>query len=179
MSVTKNQGSFLLNSFRVGMGTNNTQITLTNTAGPAPYRIHLYSFMNSDPVSDPTEYNPAIMRFSPSTGFTCTDGFATRDVLIADTDNFGLPDDYEDLIPIFVGIGQITGSDEFILIASRNRPVRGGVATTITATDDDSVLGQSVQTIDRIIWTGAFVGQTRSGGLWNWSNANFLDGSMI
>jgi hypothetical protein len=179
MPVSKNQGSFLLNTFRVGMGTNNVQITLVNPAGPAPYRVHLYAFMNSDPVSDPTEFDPAIMRFSPSTGLTCTDGFATRDVLIANTDNFGLPDDYEDLLPIFIGIGQIQGLDEFILIASRNRPVRGGVATTVTATDDDSTLGQSVQTIDRIIWVGAFVGQTRSSGLWDWSNAKFLDGTMI
>lgn len=173
MSVTKNSGTFLLNIFRTEKGIHNGRIVISNPAGPAPYIIHLASFSNGGAAEDPSQYNPVIIRFSSELGFTVTDGLASRDILIADTDSFAFPSDYEDDVPLHIGIGKITALDEFVLVASRNR-LTDGFSTAVTATDDDSNLAQSVQSIDDTVWLGYFVGQKRTAGLWDFTTAQFI-----
>lgn len=120
---------------------------------------------------------PGFCRFDADTVYGATAAIAP--VSISNADTFGLPDTYEDDLPLYIGIGE--RSDDLVLLISRSRPtsVTTPVATG-AATDSDLVLdGTGGSAITKAIWVGSFVGQTRSAGAWVWTNAKYIDARFI
>lgn len=137
--------------------------------------VHLRGFGDTELTTS----QPGFLRFDGNTCYAITDDYAVRDATVSSADTFGLPADYVDCIPLYVGIGEIAG-DEVTVLLSRSRPT--SVTMTVTtgnATDADFVLSAAAQAVAKAIWIGAFVGQSRTAGVWDWSGAEYIDARYI
>lgn len=171
-------GSFMHNLLREGTTTINTQITVTAATGPNRATLHLQGF-GGTPL---TLSQPGFVRHTPSTLYAITDDDTSRDCVILDADSFGLPAEFEDATPLFVGIAEVLpGLADCVLVVSRTRTYRAGTTVASgTASDADAILGPSAGvSIDRVVWVGALAGMTRAAGAWNWTNARFIDGKYL
>ena len=164
----KNQqvGSFFYNLHRDPATTLNIMPKMT--AGT----VHLSGFGDTALTAS----MPGFVRFDGSTCYAIVDDSATRDAVIANADSFGLPEDFQDNLPLFVGIGEVTGGTDVTLLIAYTRPTT--VTTTVVsggALLRTDVLSKAAVGITKVLWIGLFVGQKRVAGVWDWTNSEYVD----
>ena len=153
---------FLDNIMRFGSDVHNMRLVVA--AGTGTATLSPKTFDLTDHQAD----SPLLVRF---------EDLSTQDYIVAvppvtidAADTFGLPDNFSDPLPLYVGV--LDNATAPLLVVS---PVDtfGTITTTTTATTGLSNLSSSVAT-GKVKWFGKITGFTRTLGVYSFSNAKVV-----